>query len=94
MFIVQAKIYTYSEDFFMIAFFTLRARGVSTTVLVAGGGVALAGGAVPAKAMVTAPIAQADGSVPTSWHSGSAGEAGGLQKDNISVQQYRYMTTR
>jgi hypothetical protein len=47
MFIMQEKIYTYSEDFFMTAFFTLRARGVSTTVLVAGGGVTSTGGAVP-----------------------------------------------
>jgi hypothetical protein len=38
MFIVQEKIYTYSEDFFMIAFFTLRAGDVSTTILVAGSG--------------------------------------------------------
>jgi hypothetical protein len=59
MFIMQSKIYTYSEDFFMTAFFTLRARGILTTVLVAGG-------AVPATAMVTAPVAEADGSVPTS----------------------------
>jgi hypothetical protein len=94
MFIVQAKIYTYSEDFFMTTFFTLKARGVSTTVLVAGGGVTSVGGAVPTMAMVTAPIAEADGSVPTSWRSGSAGEAGGLQKDNVNVQPYRYMTTR
>jgi hypothetical protein len=120
MFIVQEKIYTYSEDFFMTAFFTLRARGVSTTVLVAGGGITPAGSAVPAKAngsapvaevdgstpfteadgsvpttaTVTAPVAEADGSVPTSWRTGSGGEAGGLQKDNVSVQQYRYMTTR
>jgi hypothetical protein len=43
---------------------------------------------------VAAPIAEADGSVPTSWRSGSTGEVGGLQKDNVSVQQYRYMTTR
>jgi hypothetical protein len=111
MFIVQEKIYTYSEDFFMTAFFTLRARGVSTTVLVAGGGITPAGSAVPATATetapvaevdgsvpttatVTAPVAEADGSVPTSWRTGSGGEAGGLQKDNVSVQQYRYMTTR
>jgi hypothetical protein len=66
MFIMQSKIYTYSEDFFMTAFFTLRARGILTTVLVAGGGVTSAGGAVPATAMVTAPVAEADGSVPTS----------------------------
>jgi hypothetical protein len=86
MFIVQANIYTYSEDFFMIAFFTLRASGVSTTVLVAGGGVTSAGGTVPATAMVTDPVAEADRSIPTSWRSGSGGEAGGLQKDNVSVQ--------
>jgi hypothetical protein len=111
MFIVQEKIYTHSEDFFMTAIFTLRARGVSTTVLVAGGGVTPAGGAVPATATVTAPvaeadgsvpttatvtapIAEADGSVPTSWRLGSGGEAGGLQKDNVSMQQCRYITTR
>jgi hypothetical protein len=89
MFIVQKKkMYTYSEDFFMTAFFTLRARGVSTAVLVAGSGVTPAGGAVPATAMVTAPVAEADGSVPTSQRSGSGGEAGGLQNDNVSVQQY------
>jgi hypothetical protein len=35
------EMYTYSEDFFMKAFFTLRARGVSTMVLVVGGGVQL-----------------------------------------------------
>jgi hypothetical protein len=49
---------------------------------------------VPTTAMVTAPITEADGSVPTSWRLGSGGEAGGLQNDNVSVQQYRYMTTR
>jgi hypothetical protein len=92
MFIVQAKIYTYSEDFIMTAFFTLRARGVSTTVLIAGGRVTSAGGVVPTTIMVTDPVKEADGSVPTSWRSGLGGEAGGLQKDNVSVQQYRYMT--
>jgi hypothetical protein len=92
MFIVQAKIYTYSKDFFMTVFFTFRARGVSTMVLVAGGSVTSASGAVPTTAMVTDPVAEADGSVPTSWRSGSGGEAGGLQKDNASVQQYRYVT--
>jgi hypothetical protein len=76
----------------MTAFFTLRARGVSTTVLVAGGGVTPAGGAMPAMAMVTVPVAEADGYVPTSSRSGSGGEAGGLQMDNVSVQQYRYLT--
>jgi hypothetical protein len=66
MFIAQKKMYTYSEDFFMTAFFTLRACGVLSTVLVAGGGVTSAGGAVPATTMVTAPVAETDGSVPTS----------------------------
>jgi hypothetical protein len=69
MFIVQKKMYTYSEDFFMTTFFTLKPHGVSTTVLVAGG-----------------EVTPADGSVPTSWRSGSGGEAGGLQMDNVSVQ--------
>jgi hypothetical protein len=80
--------YTYSEDLFMTAFFTLIARGVPTIVLVAGGGVTSAGGAVPATAMVTDPVTKTAGSVPISWHSGSGGEAGGLQMDNVSVQQY------
>jgi hypothetical protein len=94
MFIMQEKMYTYSEDFFMTTFFTLRARGVSTTVIIAGGGVTPAGGAVPVTAMVTVLVAVVDGSVPTSWHLGSGGEADGLQKDSVSVQQYRYMTTQ
>jgi hypothetical protein len=94
MFIMQEKIYTYSEDFFMTAFFTLRARGVSTTVLVAGDGDTPAGGVVPATTMVTVPVAVVDGFVPTSWRLGSGGEADGLQKDSVSVQQYRYMTTQ
>lgn len=80
--------YTYSEDLFMIAFFTLMARGVPTMVLVAGGGVTPTGGVVPATAMVTDPVAEAAGSVPISWHRGSGGEVGGLQPENISVQQY------
>jgi hypothetical protein len=80
----------------MIAFFTLIARGVSTMVPIAGGGVTPAGGTVPVTAMVTAPVAEAngsapvaeaDGSVPTSSRSGP-GEAGGLQMDTLSVQQY------
>jgi hypothetical protein len=98
MFIMQ-KMYTYSEDFFMTAFFTLIARGVSTTVPVAGGRVTPAGGTVPATAMVTAPVTEADGStpiaeadgpVPTSSCPGS-GKAGGLQMDTVSMQQYRYL---
>jgi hypothetical protein len=80
--------YTYSEDLFMTAFFTLMARGVPTMALVAGGGVASAGGAVPAMAIVTDPIAEAAGSVPISWRSGSGAEAGGLQTDNVSMQQH------
>jgi hypothetical protein len=91
---MQEKIYTYSEDFFMTAFFTLRARGVSTTVLIAGGGVTSAGGMVPTTAMVTVPVEVVSGSVPTSWRLGSGGEADGLQKGSVSVQQYRYMTTQ
>jgi hypothetical protein len=82
------KMYTYSEDLFMIAFFTLMARGVPTMVLVAGGEVTPAGGAVPATAMVTDPVTKAAGSVPISWRPGSGGEAGGLQMENVSVQQY------
>jgi hypothetical protein len=87
MFIMQEKIYTYSEDFFMTAFFTLRARGVSTTVLVAGGGVTPAGGAVLTTVMVTVSIEVVGGSVSTSWRLGSGGEADGLQKNSVSMQQ-------
>jgi hypothetical protein len=76
--------YTYSEDLFMIAFFTLMARGVPTMVLVASGGVTPAGGAVPTTIMVTDPVAEAAGSVPISWRPGSGGEAGGLQTENVS----------
>jgi hypothetical protein len=56
MFVMQEKMYTYSEDFFMIAFLTLRACGVSTMVPVAGGRVSPAGGAVPTTAMVTISV--------------------------------------
>jgi hypothetical protein len=80
--------YTYSEDLFMTTLFTLVSRGVSTMVLVTGGGVTLAGGTVPATAMVTDPVAEAAGSVPISWRSGLGGELGGLQTDNVSMQQY------
>jgi hypothetical protein len=82
------KMYTYSKDLFMTAFFTITARGVPTMVLVAAGAVTPASGAVPATAMVTDPVAEAAGSVPISWHPGSGGEAGGLQTENVSVQQY------
>jgi hypothetical protein len=91
---MQEKMYTYSEDFFMIAFFTLRARGVSTTVLVAGGGVTPASGTVPATAMVTVSVEVVDGSVSTSWRLGSGREADGLQKVSVSMQKYRYMKTQ
>jgi hypothetical protein len=65
MFIMN-KMYTYSKDLFMTAFFTLMACGVPTMVLVAGGRVTPAGGAVPTTAMVTDPVAEAAGSVPIS----------------------------
>jgi hypothetical protein len=66
-------IYTYSEDFFMIAFFILKARGISTSVLVAGGGVTPADCAVPATAMVTFLAEVVDGSVPAVFAASSAG---------------------
>jgi hypothetical protein len=92
MFIMQEKIYTYSEDFFMIAFFTLRARGVSTTVLVVGCRVTPAGGAESSMAMVTILGEVVAGSVPTSWRLGSGGEVDGQQKDSVSTQKYQYVT--
>jgi hypothetical protein len=49
---------------------------------------------VPATAMVTVPIEVVFWSVPTSWRLGSGGEADGLQKGSVSVQQYRYMITQ
>jgi hypothetical protein len=72
----------------MTAFFTLNARGTSTMVLVAGGGLTPADCAVPAMAMVTVPVEVVDGSVPTSWRLGSGEEADGLQKDSVSMQHY------
>jgi hypothetical protein len=45
-----------------------------------------ADGAVPATATVI--VAEAAGSVPISWSSGLGGEAGGLQMENVSMQQY------
>jgi hypothetical protein len=86
---MQEKMYTYSDDFFMTAFFTLRAYGVSTTVLVAGGEVTPAGGAVPATMMVTVSVEVVGGFVSTSWRLGSGEEADELQKDSVSMQQYR-----
>jgi hypothetical protein len=46
----------------------------------------IADGAVPATAMVT--VTTATGSVPISWSLGLGGEAGGLQMENVSMQQY------
>jgi hypothetical protein len=80
---------TYSVDFFMTAFFNRIAR---RGVLVIGAGVSPAGGAVPTTAMVTA--AEAVGSVSISWRLGRGGEAGGLQRGSVSLQQYWCMTTR
>jgi hypothetical protein len=77
------KMQTYSVDFFMTAFFT---RIAHRGVLVAGGGVTPADGAVPATAMAT--VAEAAGSLPISWSLGLGGEAGGLQMENVSMQQY------
>jgi hypothetical protein len=57
----------------MTAFFTLRARGVSTTVLIAGGGVTPACCAVPATAMVTTPAEVVNGSIPAVSAASSAG---------------------
>jgi hypothetical protein len=48
----------------MADFFSLRARGFITTVLVAGGGVTPADCEVPATAMVTIPTEVVDGSIP------------------------------
>jgi hypothetical protein len=67
------RIYTYSEDFFMIAFFILRVRDFSTSVLVAGGGVTPADCGVPATAMVTISVDVVDGSVPAVSAASSAG---------------------
>jgi hypothetical protein len=48
----------------MADFFSLRARGFITTVLVAGGGVTPADGEVPATVTVTTSAEVVDGSVP------------------------------
>jgi hypothetical protein len=67
------RICTYSEDFFMTAFFSLRARGFLTTILIAGGGVTPADCEVPATAMITIPAEVVDGSVPAVSTASSAG---------------------
>jgi hypothetical protein len=72
----------------MTAFFT---RIAHRGVLVVGGGVTPASGAVPATAMVTA--AEAVGFVSISRHPSRGGEAGGLQTGNASMQLHWCMTT-
>jgi hypothetical protein len=67
------RISTYNEDFFMTVFFILRAPGISTTVLIAGGVVRPAGCAVPATAMVTISAEVVDGSVLAVSAASSAG---------------------
>jgi hypothetical protein len=57
----------------MTAFFILRDRGISTTVLIAGGRVTPAGCTVPATAMVTISAEVVDGSVPAVSAASSAG---------------------
>jgi hypothetical protein len=63
---MQENICTYSDDFFTTAFFILKARGFSTMILVAGGGLTPADCAVPATAMVTVLVEVVHGSIPTS----------------------------
>jgi hypothetical protein len=67
------RICTYSEDFFMTAFFILRDHGISTTVLVAGGRVTPTGCEVPAMVMVTVSAEVVDGSVPAVSAASSSG---------------------
>jgi hypothetical protein len=85
---LRNKMGTYSEDLFMTVFFTRMTRGVSASVLATGGGVTPAGGVVPATTMETDPVAEAAGSVPISRRPSPGGEAGGLQTENVSVQQH------
>jgi hypothetical protein len=61
---LRQRICTYSEDFIMAAFFSLRARGFLTTVLVVGGGFTLADCEVPTTTMVTIFAEAVEGSVP------------------------------
>jgi hypothetical protein len=82
---------TYSAEFFMTACFTLIICHVLVAIPIAGGGVIPAGGVVPDTAMVTAPVAEAEGVDPTSSRPDSGGEAEGLQMDTVSGQQYRYL---
>jgi hypothetical protein len=73
---LRNKMGTYSEDLFMTALFTRMTHGVSASVLAAGGGATLAGGAMPATAMVTDPAAEAAGSVPISLTPGPGRRSG------------------
>jgi hypothetical protein len=82
------KMQTYSTDFFMTACFTLIVHRILVAIPIAGSGVIPAGGVVPATATVTAPVAEAEGADPTSSRSDSGGEAGGLQTENVSMQQH------
>jgi hypothetical protein len=61
---VRKRICTYSKDFFMADFFSLRARGFLTTVFVAGGGVTQSDCEVPTTAMVINSTEVVNGSVP------------------------------
>jgi hypothetical protein len=82
------KMQTYSADFFMTACFTLLVRRVLVAIPIASGGVIPAGGVVPAMATVTASVAEAEGAEPISWRPGPGGESGGLQTENVSMQQH------
>jgi hypothetical protein len=74
---------TYSVDFFLAAFFTRQAR---RGLVVADGEAWLAGGGVPATAIVTA--AAAEGPISTPSGSVPGGRAGRLQVDTISIQHH------
>jgi hypothetical protein len=67
---------TYSVDFFLMALLT---RKACRSILVVGGGVSPAKGAVPATAMVTAVVA--DGVSSSSSGSARVEEAEGLHED-------------
>jgi hypothetical protein len=69
----------------MALFIRTACRGIS----VAGGGVSLANGAIPATAMVTA--AAADGAISSSSGSAREEEAEGLQEDIVSTTQYQHI---
>jgi hypothetical protein len=101
------RICTYSEDFFMIDFFSLRVRGLITTVHVAGGGVTPADCEVPATAMVTISAKVVDGSVPAVSAAPPAGTSSpansvlvtfwrlgsGGEAEGLQNRQYQHATT-